>query len=104
MYRVLTGLVDSFGRRLPYRRDVTGPFSNHITGMTDGAGRHFRLVLKQMNTLLAICCDQDDRVRLGTVWLTHDPEYPDDLSASPLVRYDYLPHGELATVYDRGGV
>lgn len=103
-YRVLTGLVDSFGRRLSYHRDVTGPFSGHITGVTDGAGRRFRLVLKQMNTLSVTRYGQDDGVRLGAVWLTHDPEYPDNLPASPLVRYDYSPRGELAAVYDRGGV
>ncbi len=103
-YRVLTGLVDSFGRRLSYHRDAAGPFSGHITGVTDGAGRRFRLVLKQMNTLPATRCGQDDGVRLGAVWLTHDPEYPDNLPASPLAHYDYSPRGELAAVYDRGGV
>ncbi|WP_423060922.1 RHS repeat-associated core domain-containing protein [Citrobacter portucalensis] len=103
-YRVLTGLVDSFGRRLSYHRDAAGPFSGHITGVTDGAGRRFRLVLKQMNTLPATRCGQDDGVRLGAVWLTHDPEYPDNLPAQPLVHYDYSPRGELAAVYDRGGV
>jgi hypothetical protein len=45
----------------------------------------------------------DSGVRLEAVWLTHDPEYPDNLPAGPLVRYEYTPRGELAAVYDRGG-
>ncbi|MGC9695704.1 hypothetical protein, partial [Escherichia coli] len=35
------------------------------------------------------------------VWLTHDPEYPENLPAAPLVRYGWTPRGELAAVYDR---
>ncbi len=35
------------------------------------------------------------------MWLTHDPEYPDNLPAAPLVRYGWTPRGELAAVYDR---
>ncbi|MDM2855935.1 RHS repeat domain-containing protein, partial [Citrobacter sp. Cpo071] len=58
----------------------------------------------QMNTLPVTRYGQDVGVRLGAVWLTHDPEYPDNLPTSPLVRYDYSPRGELAAVYDRGGV
>ena len=37
------------------------------------------------------------------MWLTHDPEYPENLPAAPLVRYDWTPRGELAAVYDRSG-
>ncbi|MBW8534068.1 hypothetical protein, partial [Escherichia coli] len=37
------------------------------------------------------------------VWLTHDPEYPENLPAAPLVRYGWTPRGELAVVYDRSG-
>ncbi|MDZ8792072.1 hypothetical protein SM929_04085, partial [Escherichia coli] len=33
--------------------------------------------------------------------LTHDPEYPENLPAAPLVRYGWTPRGELAAVYDR---
>ncbi|MDY8800589.1 hypothetical protein UZM28_24165, partial [Escherichia coli] len=40
-YRVLTGLVDRFGRTQTFHREAGG----EITGVTDGAGRHFRLVL-----------------------------------------------------------
>ncbi|EOM4258223.1 DUF4329 domain-containing protein, partial [Escherichia coli] len=36
-------------------------------------------------------------------WLTHDPEYPENLPAAPLVRYGWTPRGELAVVYDRSG-
>ncbi|EFE07717.1 RHS repeat-associated core domain protein [Citrobacter youngae ATCC 29220] len=103
-YRVLTGLVDSFGRRLSYHREAAGPFSGHITGVTDGAGRRFRLVLKQTDVLPVTRYGRDDGIRLGAVWLVHDPLYPDNLPASPLARYAYSPRGELAAVYDRGGV
>ncbi len=44
-YRVLTGLVDRFGRTQTFHREAAGEFSGEITGVTDGAGRHFRLVL-----------------------------------------------------------
>ncbi|EJZ9638648.1 RHS repeat protein, partial [Escherichia coli] len=40
-------------------------------------------------------------IRLSAVWLTHDPEYPENLPAAPLVRYGWTPRGELAAVYDR---
>lgn len=46
----------------------------------------------------------DSGIRLEAVWLTHDPQYPDNLPAAPLARYEYTPRGELAAVYDRGGV
>ncbi|MBA3935785.1 type IV secretion protein Rhs, partial [Shigella sonnei] len=42
--RVLTGLVDRFGRTQTFHREAAGEFSGEITGVTDGAGRHFRLV------------------------------------------------------------
>ncbi|HIA7146484.1 TPA: RHS repeat-associated core domain-containing protein, partial [Escherichia coli] len=44
-YRVLTGLADRFGRTLTYRREAAGDLAGEITGVTDGAGREFRLVL-----------------------------------------------------------
>lgn len=44
-YRVLTGLVDRFGRTQTFHHEAAGEFSGEITGVTDGAGRHFRLVL-----------------------------------------------------------
>ncbi|MFP1482551.1 hypothetical protein ACLB1S_00975 [Escherichia coli] len=37
------------------------------------------------------------------MWLTPDPEYPENLPAAPLVRYGWTPRGELAVVYDRSG-
>ncbi|MGT5894788.1 hypothetical protein ACRWUW_26090, partial [Escherichia coli] len=45
----------------------------------------------------------DNGIRLSAVWLTHDPEYPENLPAAPLVRYGWTPRGELAVVYDRSG-
>ncbi len=44
-YRELTGLADRFGRTLTYRREAAGDLTGEITGVTDGAGREFRLVL-----------------------------------------------------------
>ncbi|WP_411510474.1 hypothetical protein [Escherichia coli] len=46
---------------------------------------------------------RDNGIRLSAVWLTHDPEYPENLPAAPLVRYGWTPRGELAVVYDRSG-
>lgn len=123
--RVLTGLADIFGHTLTYHRDAAGEFTGCVTAATDGAGRCFRLVLttqaqraeqyrKQAaasrakflsfpESLSATGYGTDNGIRLAEVWLAHDPEYPDNLPAAPLVRYDYTPRGELAAVYDRSG-
>ncbi|EIH02131.1 hypothetical protein EC50588_0688 [Escherichia coli 5.0588] len=37
--------MDRFGRTQTFHREAAGEFSGEITGVTDGAGRHFRLVL-----------------------------------------------------------
>ena len=120
-YRVLTGLADRFGRCLSFHRDADGEYAGHITGVTDGAGRQFRLVLttqvqraeqfrKQAaaakqppvpDVLPATEYGADNGVRLAEVWLTRDPEYPDNLPVRPLARYVYSPRGELVAVYDR---
>ncbi|MDK9364601.1 RHS repeat-associated core domain-containing protein [Lelliottia wanjuensis] len=92
-YRVLTGLVDNFGRTLTFHRAPSGEFAGSITGVTDGAGRRFRLGLTSTAS----------GVRLSEVWLAHDPEYPGNLPVTPLTRYDYSPRGELSSVYDRSG-
>lgn len=125
-YRVLTGLVDRFGRTLTFRREAAGEFTGEITGVTDGAGRQFRLVLTTQAQRVEAVRQQatavgakqpdipdslpgyteygrDNGIRLSAVWLTHDPEYPENLPAAPLVRYNYTPRGELAAVYDRSG-
>ncbi|EEV9025086.1 RHS element protein, partial [Escherichia coli] len=101
-----------------------GEFSGEITGVTDGAGRHFRLVLTTQAQRAEEARQQaisggtepsafpdtlpgyteygrDNGIRLSAVWLTHDPEYPENLPAAPLVRYGWTPRGELAAVYDR---
>ncbi|BBR89234.1 RHS element core protein [Escherichia coli] len=119
-YRVLTGLVDRFGRTQTFHREAGG----EITVVTDGAGRHFRLVLTTQAQRAEEARQQaisggtepsafpdtlpgyteygrDNGIRLSAVWLTHDPEYPDNLPAAPLVRYGWTPRGELAAVYDR---
>ncbi len=123
-YRVLTGLVDRFGRTQTFHREAAGEFSDEITGVTDGAGRHFRLVLTTQAQRAEEARQQaisggtepsafpdtlpgyteygrDNGIRLSAVWLTHDPEYPENLPAAPLVRYGWTPRGELAVVYDR---
>ncbi|ECC1695622.1 RHS repeat protein, partial [Salmonella enterica subsp. salamae] len=122
-YRVLTALVDNFGRTMVFHRAATGVVAGEITTVTDGAGRRFRLVLttqaqraeqhrKQSvstkqppfpDTLPATAYGADNGIRLAEVWLAHDPEYPDNLPAAPLARYDYTPRGELAAVTDRSG-
>ncbi|UKJ22847.1 DUF6531 domain-containing protein [Enterobacter mori] len=104
-YRVLTGLADRFGRTLTFHRALQGAFTGHITAVTDGAGRRFRLAMSTLPQTPPVSgYGPDSGVRLEAVWLVHDPEYPDNLPAEPLVRYAYTPRGELAAVYDRGGV
>ncbi len=101
-YRVLTGLVDRFGRTQTFHREAAGEFSGEITGVTDGAGRHFRLVLTTQAQRAEEARQQaisggtepsafpdtlpgyteygrDNGIRLSAVWLTHDPEYPENL-------------------------
>ncbi len=122
-YRVLTGLADRFGRTLAYRREAAGDLAGEITGVTDGAGREFRLVLTTQAQRAEEARKQaaaagghplpcpaslpgteygtDRGIRLSAVWLTHDPAYPENLPGAPLARYTWTPHGELAGVYDR---
>ncbi|WP_149014444.1 DUF6531 domain-containing protein, partial [Escherichia coli] len=127
-YRVLTGLADRFGRTLTYRREAAGDLAGEITGVTDGAGREFRLVLTTQaqraeeartsslsssdssrplsasafpDTLPGTEYGPDRGIRLSAVWLMHDPAYPESLPAAPLVRYTYTEAGELLAVYDR---
>ncbi|WP_250385138.1 DUF6531 domain-containing protein, partial [Escherichia coli] len=44
-YRVLTGVVDGFGRSLTFHREAAGELAGEITRVTDGAGRRFHLAL-----------------------------------------------------------
>ncbi|MEF3733790.1 RHS element core protein [Escherichia coli] len=44
-YWVLTGVVDGFGRTLTFHRAAEGDVAGAVTGVTDGAGRCFHLVL-----------------------------------------------------------
>ncbi|EOP4541370.1 RHS element core protein [Escherichia coli] len=127
-YRVLTGLADRFGRTLTYRREAAGELAGEITGVTDGAGREFRLVLTTQaqraeeartsslsssdssrplsaspfpDTLPGTEYGPDRGIRLSAVWLMHDPAYPESLPGAPLARYTYTEAGELLAVYDR---
>lgn len=122
-YRVLTGLADRYGRTLAYQRAAEGELAGSITGVTDGAGRRFHLVLTTQvqraeaarqsdtsssqvypETLPATKYGADNGIRLSQVWLTHDPEAKNGQEPVMLSRYAYTPCGELAAVYDRGGV
>ncbi|EOP0076533.1 RHS element protein, partial [Escherichia coli] len=103
-YRVLTGMADRFGRTLTYRREAAGDLAGEITGVTDGAGREFRLVLTTQaqraeeartsslsssdssrplsasafpDTLPGTEYGPDRGIRLSAVWLMHDPAYPE---------------------------
>ncbi|ECC9764077.1 type IV secretion protein Rhs, partial [Salmonella enterica subsp. salamae] len=121
-YRVLTGLADNFGRTLRYQRAAGGEYSGNITGVTDGAGRRFHLVLTTQaqraqaarqagksaaqaypETLPATEYGQDSGIRLSQVWLAHEPDAEGEQEPVMLSRYEYTPRGELAAVYDRGG-
>ena len=93
-YRVLTGLVDRFGRTQTFHREAAGEFSGEITGGTEPSA--FPDTLPGYTEY-----GRDNGIRLSAVWLTHDPEYPENLPAAPLVRYGWTPRGELAAVYDR---
>ncbi|HDK1704269.1 TPA: RHS repeat protein, partial [Escherichia coli] len=45
VYRVLTRVVDGFGRTLAFHRAAKGDVAGAVTGVTDGAGRRFHLAL-----------------------------------------------------------
>ncbi|VEA56367.1 RHS family protein [Salmonella enterica subsp. enterica] len=126
LYRVLTGLADSYGRTLTYHRAAEGELSGNVTGVTDGAGRRFHLVLTTQaqraeaargaglpaapaypETLPATEYGTDNGIRLSQVWLTYEPDAAEaEKKQGPVMlsRYEYTPGGELAAVYDRGGV
>ncbi|AXD05304.1 type IV secretion protein Rhs [Salmonella enterica subsp. enterica serovar Milwaukee str. SA19950795] len=122
-YRVLTGLADSYGRTLTYHRAAEGELSGNVTGVTDGAGRRFHLVLTTQaqraeaargaglpaapaypETQPATEYGTDNGIRLSQVWLTYEPDAEGDQEPAMLSCYEYTPGGELAAVYDRGGV
>lgn len=125
-YRVLTGLADNAGRTLRYHRAADGEYSGNITGVTDGAGRRFHLVLTTQaqraqaasatsatarpasvafpEILPATEYGADNGIRVSQVWLTYEPDAEGEQKPVMLSRYEYTPRGELAAVYDRGGV
>ena len=99
-YRILSGLADNLGRGLAFHRAAD---TGEITGVTDGAGRHFDMQYLQFADVPQTHYGPDNGRRLTEVWLTRDPEYPGELPAVPLVRYQYSTRGELQAVYDRSG-
>jgi len=87
-YRVLTGLADRFGRTLTYRREAAGDLAGEITGVTDGAGREFRLVLTTQ-------AQRAEEARTSSL-SSSDSSRP--LSASPLaaqLEAEYIPERKL---------
>ncbi|SJE64847.1 protein in rhs element [Shigella sonnei] len=121
-YGQLLTVTDCSGYVTRYDHDRFGQVT--AVDVTDGAGRHFRLVLTTQAQRAEEARQQaisggtepsafpdtlpgyteygrDNGIRLSAVWLTHDPEYPENLPAAPLVRYGWTPRGELAAVYDR---
>ncbi|CSK52644.1 protein rhsA [Shigella sonnei] len=83
--------MDRFGRTQTFHREAAGEFSGEITDVTDGAGRHFRLVLTTQ-------AQRAEEARQQAI-----SGGPENLPAAPLVRYGWTPRGELAVVYDRSG-
>ncbi|MBE9994451.1 RHS repeat protein, partial [Escherichia coli] len=57
-YRVLTGVVDGFGRTLAFHRAAEGDVAGAVTGVTDGAGRRFHLVLSTQAQRAEACRKQ----------------------------------------------
>ncbi|EBQ4856113.1 RHS repeat protein, partial [Salmonella enterica subsp. salamae] len=55
-------------------------------------------------TLPATEYGTDSGIRLSQVWLAHEPDAEGEQEPVMLSRYEYTPRGELAAVYDRGGV
>ncbi|EFC4854718.1 type VI secretion system tip protein VgrG [Escherichia coli] len=122
------GWAGRFDQEGQYRREAAGDLAGEITGVTDGAGREFRLVLTTQaqraeeartsslsssdssrplsaspfpDTLPGTEYGPDRGIRLSAVWLMHDPAYPESLPGAPLARYTYTEAGELLAVYDR---
>ncbi|CAM6381498.1 RHS repeat-associated core domain-containing protein [Escherichia coli] len=100
-YRVLTGMADRFGRTLTYRREAAGDLAGEITGVTDGAGREFRLVLTTQ-------AQRAEEARTSSL-SSSDSSRPLSASAFPdtLPGTEYGPAGQLQSqhlnslVYDR---
>ncbi|HBZ9184132.1 TPA: RHS repeat protein, partial [Citrobacter farmeri] len=89
---------DRFGRTLVLSRAQEGEFAGHITGVTDGSGRHYRLELNQA----VAATESDSGVRLAAVWLEYDNG--ETIPEQPLARYGYSGRGELVSVSDRSGM
>ncbi len=118
-YRVIDRAGDRFGAHR--RSTAKPPVNSAANSLTWMVPRHFRLVLTTQAAgrrspaaghfrrikpsafpdTPATEYGWDNGIRLSAVWLTHDPEYPENLPAAPLVRYGWTPRGELAAVYDR---
>ncbi|MFB1944323.1 hypothetical protein, partial [Salmonella enterica] len=99
-------------RTLRYQRAADGEYSGNITGVTDGAGRRFHLVLTTQaqraqaafattaasvrsssvpfpETLPATEYGTDSGIRLSQVWLAHEPDAEGEQEPVMLSRYEY---------------
>ncbi len=99
-----------------FHREAAAEFSGEITGVTDGAGRHFRLVLTTQAQRAEEARQQAisggtepsafpdtlpgytekaraNGIRLSAVCLSQVPEYPENLPAAALVSYGWTPSG-----------
>ncbi|WP_137547748.1 RHS element core protein, partial [Escherichia coli] len=84
-YRVLTGVVDGFGRTLTFHRAAKGDVAGAVTGVTDGAGRRFHLALTTQ-------AQRAEAFRKQRATSLSSPASPRSVSSS-LVFPDTLPAG-----------
>ncbi|EMZ2428678.1 RHS repeat protein [Escherichia coli] len=84
-YRVLTGVVDGFGRTLAFHRAAKGDVAGAVTGVTDGAGRRFHLALTTQ-------AQRAEAFRKQRATSLSSPASPRSVSSS-LVFPDTLPAG-----------
>ncbi|EHX7964437.1 RHS element protein, partial [Escherichia coli] len=105
-YRVLTGVVDGFGRTLTFHRAAEAFRKQRATSLSSPAGPRSASSSSAFPDTLPAGTEYgaDNGIRLEAVWLTHDPAYPDEQPTAPLARYTYTAGGELRAVYDRSGM
>ncbi|ENA7244494.1 hypothetical protein ABGE35_004501, partial [Shigella sonnei] len=103
-YRVLTVVVDGFGRSLTFHRAEASRKQRASSLSSPASPRSVSSSQVFPDTLPAGTeYGADNGIRLEAVWLTHDPAYPDEQPTAPLARYTYTAGGELRAVYDRSG-
>ncbi|WP_435370997.1 RHS repeat-associated core domain-containing protein [Escherichia coli] len=99
-YRVLTGLVDRFGRTQTFHREAAGEFSGEITGVTDGAGRHFRLPHSDLP-----CATEDATGSRKTMtWSRYGQLLSFTDCSGYVTRYDHDRFGQMTAVHREEGL